>query len=218
MAATTSSTDAPRSVKLSSDPRFPCRLTTGFSAHWYGKALSNVFLDGGAAYEPDTWPSSRQHSAAIFGTLAAIGLQQLGPRLRAVFDALGAAVVMPGVIIGVSTLVALVALFGVLNPALAPLSPWPQPPQFGLGYGLRIIEASRDLDATTASSPSGRWFCRSWRHRSSPAFTFSFDDFIIAFFVAGAHNTLPNLRFFLDPPRRHPGNQRNRHAWSLPRR
>ena len=48
--------------------------------------------------------------AAIFGTMAALGMERLGPRARAVFDGLfAAAIVVPGVVIGIATLVALVA-------------------------------------------------------------------------------------------------------------
>jgi spermidine/putrescine transport system permease protein len=193
---------------------------TGFSMQWYGKALSNVFLMEALRTSLIVAFVSAA-LAAIFGTLAAIGLERLGPRLRAVFDGLlGAAIVVPGVVIGIATLVALVALFGVLNPALAAIWPWPEPPQFGLGYGSliaahglftmalvtmivrariagldrEIIEASSDLYAT----PFGT-FRQVVLPQLGPsilagfllAFTFSFDDFIIAFFVAGEHNTLP---------------------------
>ena len=58
-----------------------------------------------------------------------------------------------------------------------------------------LIEASEDLYADPVRAPSGRSRCRC----SLPAilagfllaFTFSFDDFIIAFFVAGPNTTLP---------------------------
>ena len=53
-----------------------------------------------------------------------------------VFDGLfGAAIVVPGVVIGIATLVALVELFSLLNPALASLWPEGRAPKFGLGYG-----------------------------------------------------------------------------------
>ena len=87
------------------------------------------------------------------------------------------------------------------------------------GLDREIVEASSDLYAT----PFG-----TFRQIVLPqilpsilagfllAFTFSFDDFIIAFFVAGAHRHPANLRLLLDPPRRHPGDQRNCARWSLP--
>ena len=137
------------------------------------------------------------------------------------FDALlGAAIVVPGVVIGISTLVALVQLFSVVNPFLASLWPTDQPPRLALGYGSiiaahglfsmalvtmivgtrlgsldrNLVEASSDLYATPLTT-----FRSIVLPQIMPAviagfllaFTFSFDDFIVAFFVAGAQTTLP---------------------------
>jgi spermidine/putrescine transport system permease protein len=131
------------------------------------------------------------------------------------------AIVIPGIVIGIATLVALVTAFGVLNPVLDALWPAVgAAPSLELGYGSVIaahtlftmalvivivrariqgmdralIEASADLYATP-------W--RTFRQVILPqilpavmsgfllSFTFSFDDFIIAFFVAGSKTTLP---------------------------
>ena len=128
---------------------------------------------------------------------------------------------VPGIVIGIATLIALVTLFDWLNPILVALWPYASAaPQFSLGYGSLIaahglfsmalviiivrariagmdrslIEASADLGAT----PFG-----TFRQVTLPqifpgilaglllSFTFSFDDFIIAFFVAGSKTTLP---------------------------
>ena len=193
---------------------------TGFSAQWYGKALANPFL-----------VTALQNSliialvsatlAAVFGTMAALGLERLGPRARAIFDGLlAAAIVVPGVVIGIATLVALVAVFGAINPAIAAIWPGETPPQLGLGYGSiiaahglftmalvtmivkariatlgrDIVEASADLYATPLTT-----FGQIVLPQILPsvlagfllAFTFSFDDFIVAFFVAGSKTTLP---------------------------
>ena len=153
--------------------------------------------------------------------MAALAIERMGPRMRAVFDALfAAAIVVPGVVIGIATLVALVAVFSVINPAVASIWPGDHPPQFGLGYasiiaahglfsmavvtmivrariaslGRDIVEASSDLYAT----PLGT-FRQIVLPQIMPsilagfllAFTFSFDDFIVAFFVAGSKTTLP---------------------------
>jgi spermidine/putrescine transport system permease protein len=154
--------------------------------------------------------------------MAALALQSVKGRLRVAFDALiYIAVMVPGIVIGIATLIALVTVFDWLNPILAAL--WPMAdaaPQLALGYGSLIaahglfsmalviiivrarvsgmdrslIEASADLGAT----PWG-----TFRQVTLPqifpgilagfllAFTFSFDDFIIAFFVAGSQTTLP---------------------------
>ena len=193
---------------------------TGFSVAWYGKALSNRFLI--EALQNSLFialPSAAL--AALFGTMAAIGMERLGPRSRMVFDGLfAAAIVVPGVVIGIATLVALVEVFGAINPLILKVWPGQTPPQFGLGYasiiaahGLfslalvtmivkarianlsrDIVEASSDLYATPLTT-----FRRIVLPQITPSilagfllsFTFSFDDFIIAFFVAGTQTTLP---------------------------
>lgn len=192
----------------------------GFSTQWYGKALSNTFLMEALQTSVIVALTSAA-LAAIFGTMAALGMERLGPRARAVFDGLfAAAIVVPGVVIGIATLVALVELFSFVNPALAALWPGQGPPQLGLGYGSiiaahglftmalvtmivkariaslgrDIVEASSDLYATPLTT-----FREIVLPQIRPsilagfllAFTFSFDDFIIAFFVAGSKTTLP---------------------------
>lgn len=193
---------------------------TGFSTQWYGKALANPFLVA-ALQNSLIIAFTSATLAAVFGTMAALGLERLGARTRALFDGLlAAAIVVPGVVIGIATLVALVAVFGVVNPAIASLWPGEKPPQLGLGYGSiiaahglftmalvtmivkariatlgrDIVEASADLYATPLTT---------FRDIVLPqilpsvlagfllAFTFSFDDFIVAFFVAGSKTTLP---------------------------
>ena len=193
---------------------------TGFSVAWYGKALSNRFLIE-ALQNSLIIAFTSAALAAVFGTMAALGMQRLGPRGRALFDGLfAAAIVVPGVVIGIATLVALVAVFGAVNPALAGIWPTETPPKLGLGYGSiiaahglfslalvtmivkarvatlgrDIVEASSDLNATPLTT-----FRQIVLPQIMPsilagfllAFTFSFDDFIIAFFVAGSKTTLP---------------------------
>jgi spermidine/putrescine transport system permease protein len=196
----------------------------GFSVEWYGKAFSNTFLVQ-ALQNSLIVAFTSAVLAAVFGTMAALAIERMGPRMRLVFDALfAAAIVVPGVVIGIATLVALVAVFSVLNPAIASIWPWENPPRFSLGYasiiaahglfsmavvtmivrariaslGRDIVEASGDLYAT----PIGT-FRQVVLPQIMPsilagfllAFTFSFDDFIIAFFVAGSNTTLPMYVF-----------------------
>ncbi|MBX9457288.1 MAG: ABC transporter permease [Rhizobium sp.] len=193
---------------------------TGFSLEWYVKALTNRFLLE-ALQNSLIIAFTSATLAAVFGTMAALGMERMGPRSRAIFDGLfAAAIVVPGVVIGIATLVALVAVFGALNPALAALWPTDAPPKLGLGYGSiiaahglfslalvtmlvkarvatlgrDIVEASSDLNATPLTT-----FRQIVLPQIMPsilagfllAFTFSFDDFIIAFFVAGSKTTLP---------------------------
>jgi spermidine/putrescine transport system permease protein len=193
---------------------------TGFSVQWYGKALSNTFLTD-ALQNSLIIALTSAALAALFGTMAAMGLERLGATTRAIFDGLfAAAIVVPGVVIGIATLVALVALFGVLNPAIASIWPSDNPPKFQLGYGSIIAAhglftmalvtmivkariASLGRDVVEASSDLYATPFTTFREIVLPqilpsmlagfllAFTFSFDDFIIAFFVAGSNTTLP---------------------------
>lgn len=193
----------------------------GFSVEWYGKALANPFV-----LESLNTSLIVAFSAAflssIMGTTAALALQRMRGPVRAMFDGLiYVAIMIPGIVIGIATLIALVSVFDLLNPLLAAV--WPEgvkPPKLSLGYASVIaahtlftmslvivlvrariagmdrslIEASQDLYATP-----WRTFRQITLPQISPAifagfllsFTFSFDDFIISFFVAGANTTLP---------------------------
>ncbi|MFT5787645.1 MAG: spermidine/putrescine transport system permease protein [Ascidiaceihabitans sp.] len=193
----------------------------GFSIQWYGRALANPFVMdalGNSLFVAFVSATL----ASVLGTLAAVGLQGMRGPARAFFDALiYIAVMIPGIVIGIATLIALVTVFGVVNPWLAAV--WPEgrvAPTFSLGMGSLIAahtmftlalvviivrarlaglesvltEASADLYAT----PFGT-FRQITLPLIAPAilagfllsFTFSFDDFIIAFFVAGSETTLP---------------------------
>jgi spermidine/putrescine transport system permease protein len=193
----------------------------GLSVQWYGKALSNPFVIDALQTSASVAFASAL-LATVFGTMAALGLQSVRGRLKAVFDSLiYIAVMVPGIVIGIATLIALVTVFNWLNPMLAAL--WPitdAAPQLSMGRGTLVaahglfamalviiivrarvsgmdrtlVEASADLGAT----PWG-----TFRQVTLPqifpgilagfllSFTFSFDDFIIAFFVAGSETTLP---------------------------
>jgi spermidine/putrescine transport system permease protein len=191
----------------------------GFSVQWYGKALHNTFVI--EAFKTSLALTSSV-LATVAGTMAALALQSVKGRVRVAFDTLiYIAVMVPGIVIGIATLIAMVTLFNWLNPILAALWPYVEgAPQLSLGLGSLIaahglfamalviiivrarvagmdrslIEASADLGAT----PFG-----TFRQVTLPqifpgilagfllSFTFSFDDFIIAFFVAGSKTTLP---------------------------
>ena len=193
----------------------------GLSTQWYGKALSNPFVLESLTTSLIIALSTAVLSS-IMGTAAALSLQQMRGPVRVLFDGLiYVSIMIPGIVIGIATLVALVSVFDLLNPILAAL--WPEgikPPKLSLGYASVIaahtlftmslviilvrariagmdrslIEASQDLYATP-------W--RTFRLITLPqiypaimagfllSFTFSFDDFIISFFVAGANTTLP---------------------------
>jgi len=193
----------------------------GLSVQWYGKALSNPFVMEALSTSLIIALSAAVLSS-LMGTAAALALQRLRGALRALFDGLiYISIMIPGIVIGIATLVALVTVFDFLNPVLAAL--WPdgtKAPKMSLGYATVIaahtlftmslvivlvrariadmdrtlIEASEDLYATP-----WRTFYQVTLPQIYPAilagfllsFTFSFDDFIISFFVAGANTTLP---------------------------
>jgi spermidine/putrescine transport system permease protein len=193
----------------------------GLSTQWYGKALSNPFVLE-ALTSSLIIAACAAVLSSIMGTTAALALQNMRGPMRVAFDGLiFVSIMIPGIVIGIATLVALVTAFDLLNPVLAAL--WPEggnPPKLSLGFvsviaahtlftmslvillvrariaGMdrSLIEASQDLYATP-------W--RTFRQITLPqifpailagfllSFTFSFDDFIIAFFVAGPNTTLP---------------------------
>jgi spermidine/putrescine transport system permease protein len=189
---------------------------------WYGRTFDNTFLLE-ALGNSLMIASTTAVLATLMGTMAALALQQVRGPLRLAFDALTyIAIIIPGIVIGIATLVALVTVFDFVNPLIAGL--WPggsdSAPSLRLGFGSVIaahtlftmalviiivrariqgmdrslIEASADLYATP-----GATFRQVTLPQIFPAvmsgfllsFTFSFDDFVIAFFVAGSKTTLP---------------------------
>lgn len=193
----------------------------GFSVQWYGKALSNTFVV--EAFQTSlTVALISALLATLFGTMAALALQSLTGKLRTLFDALiYIAVMVPGIVIGIATLIALVTLFEWLNPLLKAIWPMAEAaPQLSLGIGsliaahglfsmalviiiVRARMAGMDRSLIEASADLGATSFGTFRQVTLPqlfpgilagfllAFTFSFDDFIIAFFVSGSQTTLP---------------------------
>lgn len=192
------------------------------SGEWYGRALENPFLME-ALWNSLLIAATTAVLSSVVGTMAALGLQRVTGTLRVVFDGMiYVAIMIPGIVIGIATLVFLVTAFDLINPLLAGiwLGEAGNAPHLSLGYGAVIaahtmwtmalvivvvrtriqgmdrslIEASMDLYA-----PPRRTFFQVTLPQLFPAilagfllsFTFSFDEFIIAFFVAGSDTTLP---------------------------
>lgn len=188
----------------------------GFSVEWYGKAFSNPILTK-ALTTSLIVAGSTAVIATVVGTSCALGLERMKGWLRQLFDALiYIAIMVPGVVIGISTLIAFVTVFDAVNPALDAIGIARL--QMGLwtviaahvlfnlavvvliirarlaGMDRSLVEASEDLYATPLAT---------FRQVVLPAlmpsilaglllsFTFSFEDFIITFFVAGPNTTLP---------------------------
>jgi spermidine/putrescine transport system permease protein len=188
----------------------------GFSLFWYGKAFSNPLIME-ALRTSVIIALSTAFLSAIIGTLTALGLERMRGWLRVTFDSLiYIAIMVPGIVIGISTLIAFVSFFDIVNPWLIAalnikleMGTWAVIAAHVLfniavvallvrarlqGMDRSLVEASEDLYAT----PMG-----TFRQVVLPllapsilagfllAFTFSFEDFIIAYFVAGPDTTLP---------------------------
>ena len=192
----------------------------GFSFQWYAAAWNNplvmealetsLIIAGGTAI-----------ISVIVGTAAALGLERLKSNwIRQIFDGLiYIAIIVPGIVIGIATLVACVTVFDLVNPLLAAI--------FGEDCAktpARHLDGDRRARAVQpcrrrargagaagdARQEPDRSRAGSLRHAlrhlspgpaSAPAavdrcrrllaFTFSLDDYIITSFVAGPYSTLP---------------------------
>ena len=194
----------------------------GFSMKWYGKLFTSPFvMDALTTSLLVAFISATL--ASLFGTMAALGLQRMTGRILTLYNGvIYISIMVPGIVIGIATLIALVTVFKFLNPLLQ--SVWPESlgavPVLNMGFGSLVaahtlftmslvivivrsklasldrslVEAANDLYA-----PPWATFWQVTFPHILPAilagyllsFTFSFDDFIIAFFVAGSETTLP---------------------------
>jgi spermidine/putrescine transport system permease protein len=162
--------------------------------------------------------------ATILGTASALAMDRMGARARWLFELLTyVAIIVPGIVIGIATLIFIVTALDWVNPWIAYFTS-SQGPELGLGTASVIaahtlftmaivnvlvrtrmrgmdrtlIEASEDLFATP-----WRTFVQVTFPQLLPAvvagallaFTFSFDDFIIAFFTSGQDQTVPIYLF-----------------------
>jgi spermidine/putrescine transport system permease protein len=193
----------------------------GFSLQWYATAWNNPFVMEALKNSMITAGATSVLSV-IIGTAAALGIERVrNTLLRQVFDALiYIAIIVPSIVIGISTLIAAVTVFNLVNPFLAALSSEESPLRLTLGlwtviashvlFNLAVVvlvvrarlatldknlvEAAQDLYAT----PSGVFrqvllplLLPSIVAGGLLAFTFSLEDYIITSFVAGPYSTLP---------------------------
>ena len=179
----------------------------GVSLKWYRIAWTNpAVLD--ALRTSLVVASINAVLAIVFGTLAAIGMQRIGGRRRAVFETLVyGTIVTPEIVIAIASLLffvtvnidlgipTIVITHVVYNTSIVALIVRARL----AGMDRTLEEAAQDLGATPIRTL--------WRVTipllypaiiagGLLAFTFSFDDFVLTFFVAGAGSTtLPLLIF-----------------------
>jgi len=195
----------------------------GFSLKWYERALADQTV------QKALWNSLQiafvnAILATLFGTMAALGLQRVGRRLRLAFDALTfVSVIIPEIVIALASLVLftgfrswanpwLTYLLGAQAPKLA-LGQWSVVAAhvlFNLSLVLLIVRARLSGMDRTLVDASYDLFATPWRTfrqitfpQLLPAivagfllsFTFSFDDYVISSFVSGSTETLPLFVF-----------------------
>ncbi len=180
---------------------------TGFSLKWYGTAWTDPsILD--ALRVSVTVAVINAVLATAFGTLAAIGMQRVGRRLRTVFETMVyGTIVTPEIVIAIASLLFFVTInidlgiptivitHVVYNTSIVALIVRARL----AGMDRTLEEAAADLGATPVQT---------LRRVTIPllypailaggllAFTFSFDDFVLTFFVSGATSTTLPLKIF----------------------
>jgi spermidine/putrescine transport system permease protein len=188
----------------------------GFSLDWYGKAFTNPLIMQSLLTSIGV-ATLASLIATVVGTMTALGMERAGGWVQQVFEGLiYIAIIVPGIVVGISTLITLVTMFDIVNPLLIAtlnlklrLGVWSIVATHVL-FGTAIVcllvkarmasmdrslvEASEDLYATPWSTfwqvvlPGLR---PSMIAGAMLAFVFSFDDFAVAYFVAGPNSTLP---------------------------
>lgn len=195
----------------------------GFSTDWYATAWSDRFLLN-ALRNSLTIAGTTAVLATCMGTASALALDRLRPRLRWLMELLAyIAIIVPGIVIGIASLIFLVIAFDWLNPWFVYVAGGSAP---HLGLGTASIIAAHTLFTTaivtvlvrtrlrgmdrTLVEASEDLFATPWRtflqvtfpqllpaivSGALLAFTFSFDDFIVAFFTSGQDQTVPIYLF-----------------------
>jgi spermidine/putrescine transport system permease protein len=189
----------------------------GFSLRWFGIALDdNVVQTTLANSFIIAIPNAIL--ATLFGTMAALGLQRVGKKLRGAFDVLTyMSVIVPEIVIALSTLVLFATSFDTLNSwfkiklSLGYATVIAAHVLFNLSLVLLLVRARLAGMDRTFVEASADLFATPWRTfvqitfpQLLPAivagfllsFTFSFDDYVITAFVSGpGSSTLPLFIF-----------------------
>jgi spermidine/putrescine transport system permease protein len=189
----------------------------GFSTKWFEVALNDSVVQK-ALFNSFLVAVPNAILATLFGTMAALGLQRVGKKLRLTFDALTyTSIIVPEIVIALSTLVLFATGFDFIESTFGVKINFGHPTIIAAhvlfntslvlllvrarlsGMDRTLVEASSDLFATP-------W--RTFRQITLPmllpaivagfllAFTFSFDDYVITTFVSGpGSSTLPLFIF-----------------------
>jgi spermidine/putrescine transport system permease protein len=119
-------------------------IWTGFTIDWFGVALGDTVVTK-ALGNSFVIALANAVLATIFGTMAALGLQRVGRRMRSAFDILTyVSIIVPEVVIALATLVFFASAFNVLNPVLSDLQGGARD-GFKLGFGQFTIVAAHVL-------------------------------------------------------------------------
>ncbi len=189
----------------------------GFSTRWFDFALGDEVVQA-ALLNSFLVAIPNAILATVFGTMAALGLQRVGRRLRLAFDVLTyMSVIVPEIVIALATLIMFATSFDALQSwfgiklAFGHATIIAAHVLFNTSLVLLLVRARLSGMDRTLVDASADLFATPWRTFSqitlpmlTPAivagfllsFTFSFDDYVITFFVSGpGSSTLPLFIF-----------------------
>ncbi len=187
----------------------------GWTLNWYAQALMDARLQAGL-FNSLRVAIASVTIAAILGTLAAWAVQRYRFFGQ---EAFRAAVILPLILPGIITGVAMLSLFASLDLPLGLVTVIIGHATFGFPIvfntvAARISRLPRNLEEAAADLGSPPWSAF-WQvvfpgirsallSATLPAFTLSFDEIIVTIFLTGQENTLPmeiwaRLRFGMTP-------------------
>ena len=189
----------------------------GFSTKWFGVALGDSVVQR-ALTNSFLVALPNAVLATLFGTMAALGLQRVGKKVRLGFDALTyTSIIVPEIVIALSTLVLFATGFDAIKSVFGIKLNFGHPTiiaahmLFNTSLVLLLVRARLSGMDRTLAEVSADLFATPWRTFRQitfpmllPAivagfllsFTFSFDDYVITTFVSGpGSSTLPLFIF-----------------------